>query len=86
MISIQDHPRFKNDNRRYLEAIRNTDNEQLKKELKSLHDRFLSTIKQIDNGMEMLMSEGTMQNTYQTELQGSLAKIRAELEEKIKNL
>jgi hypothetical protein len=86
MISIQDHPRFKNDNRRYLEAIRKTANEQLKKELKSLHDRFLSTIKQIDSGMEMLTSERKMQNTYQAELQNSLSKIRAELEEKIKNL
>jgi hypothetical protein len=86
MISIQDHPRFKNDNRRYLEAIRKTANEQLKKELKSLHDRFLSTIKQIDSGMEMLTSERKMQNTYQSELQNSLSKIRAELEEKIKNL
>ncbi len=86
MISIQDNPRFKNDNRRYLEAIRKTSNEKLKKELVSLHDRFLSTIRQIDNGIEMLMSDGMLQNTYQTQLRDDLAKIRVELEEKIKNL
>jgi hypothetical protein len=86
MISIRDNPRFKKDNNRYLSAIQKATDEQLKRELKLLHDRFISTVKQIDNGIEMLMSDGMLQNTYQTELRDNLAKIRLELEEKIKNL
>jgi hypothetical protein len=86
MISIRDNPRFKKDNNRYLSAIQKAQDEQLKRELKLLHDRFISTVKQIDNGIEMLMSDGMLQNTYQTELRDNLAKIRLELEEKIKNL
>jgi hypothetical protein len=86
MISIRDNPRFKKDNNRYLSAIQKATDEQLKRELKLLHDRFISTVKQIDNGIEMLMSDGMLQNTYQTELRDNLVKIRLELEEKIKNL
>jgi hypothetical protein len=86
MISIRDNPRFKKDNNRYLSAIQKATDEHLKRELKLLHDRFISTVKQIDNGIEMLMSDGMLQNTYQTELRDNLAKIRLELEEKIKNL
>lgn len=86
MISIRDNPRFKKDNNRYIAAIQKATDEQLKRELKLLHDRFISTVKQIDNGIEMLMSDGMLQNTYQTELRDNLAKIRLELEEKIKNL
>jgi hypothetical protein len=86
MISIRDNPRFKKDNGRYIEAIQKTTDEQQKRELKSLHDRFISLVKQIDNGIEMLMSDGMLQNTYQTELRENLAKVRLELDKKIKNL
>ena len=83
MISIQDNPRFKKDCEKYNKAIKECSNEILKSELKSLYDQFLKLVKQLDQGLIMLTTEGVLNNTQQTDVKAQLQQIRSQLEKKI---
>lgn len=83
MTSIQNNPRFKKDIDRYLSAIKECQDPVLRLELTSLYDRFIRTVKQIDAGLEMLVSERITNDTAQTETKIELQKIRQELEKAI---
>jgi hypothetical protein len=84
MISIQNHPRFKKDSERYLQAIKECTDRNLKAELSSLYEQFLSTVKEVDSNFNFLTSERLTNSTQQTDTNLRLQKIRAKLEEKIK--
>jgi hypothetical protein len=83
VISIQDNPRFKKDCEKYNKAIKECSNEILKSELKSLYDQFLKLVKQLDQGLIMLTTEGVLNNTQQTDVKAQLQQIRSQLEKKI---
>jgi hypothetical protein len=83
MISIQNHPRFKKDCERYLKAIKECPDQNLKSELSSLYEQFLSTVKEVDSNFNFLTSERLTNSTQQTDTSLRLQKIRAKLEEKI---
>jgi hypothetical protein len=84
MISIQNHPRFKKDSERYLQAIKECADQNLKAELSSLYEQFLSTVKEVDSNFNFLTSERLTNSTQQSDTSLRLQKIRAKLEEKIK--
>jgi hypothetical protein len=84
MISIQNHPRFKKDSERYLKAIKECPDQNLKSELSSLYEQFLSTVKEVDSNFNFLTSERLTNSTQQSDTSLRLQKIRAKLEEKIK--
>jgi hypothetical protein len=83
MISIQNHPRFKKDSERYLQAIKECTDRNLKAELSSLYEQFLSTVKEVDSNFNFLTSERLTNSTQQSDTSLRLQKIRAKLEEKI---
>jgi hypothetical protein len=83
MISIQSHPRFKKDCERYNRAIRECGDDNLKKELKSLYNRYIATVTQIDQSLGLLVAERLSNETQNKDLQQNLQAIRAELEKKI---
>jgi len=85
MISIQDHPRFKKDCERYNAVIKECNDSTVKSELKSLYDQFLKLVKQIDQGLIMLTTEGVLNNTQQNDAKAQLQQIRSQLEKKISN-
>jgi hypothetical protein len=84
MISIQQHPRFKKDCERYLQAIKECTDQDLKIELMGLYEQFLSTVKQVDSNLNFLISDRLVNNTQQFDTNLRLQKIRATIEEKIK--
>lgn len=84
MISIQDNPRFKKDCERYLRAIKECSDQNLRAELSALYEQFLSTVKEVDSNFNFLTSERLINNTQQSDTNLRLQKIRTNLEEKIK--
>ena len=86
MISIQDNPRFKKDCERFNRAIKESKDESVKKELKSLYDQFLSLVKQLDQGYNSLVVEKIINNTQQDHLKNALYNVRVKLESKISTL
>lgn len=84
MISIQNHPRFKKDCERYLQAIKECNDQNIKAELSSLYEQFLSTVKEVDSNLNFLISDRIVNNTQQFDTNLRLQKIRANIEEKIK--
>ena len=55
----------------------------LKKEAKSLYDQFISTVKQLDQSFEFLVTERLINNTQTADLNVKLQNLRAQLEKKI---
>lgn len=84
MISIQNHPRFKKDCERYLQAIKECADQDLKVELLGLYEQFLRTVKEVDSNLNFLISDRLVNNTQQVDTNLRLQKIRANIEEKIK--
>jgi hypothetical protein len=80
---IQKSPRFKKDSDRYLKAIHAMEESDLKKEAKSLYDQFISTVKQLDQSFEFLVTERLINNTQTADLNVKLQNLRAQLEKKI---
>jgi len=83
MTTIQNHPRFKKDKDRYINAIEEINDRALKSELKSLYDQYIMLIKQIDQNFDLLISERLANKTQSDDLQTKLQSIRAKLEQKI---
>jgi len=83
MISIQDNPRFKQDCEKYTRAIRECQDETAKKELKSLYDQFLRLVKELDSGLNLLVSERIGNSTQQTDTKIRLQEVRNKLEKNL---
>jgi hypothetical protein len=83
MISIQDNPRFKRDCERYSRAIRECADDSIKAEIRSLYDQFLSLVKELDSGLNLLVSERIGNSTQQTDTKIRLQEVRNKLEKNL---